>query len=39
MNTPFTVNRILFDSATRFIPRVFAIVMFTAGALLLMARC
>ncbi len=35
MNTPFTVNRILFDSATRLIPRVFAIVMFTAGVLLL----
>ncbi len=37
MSTPLSVNRILFDSATRLIPRVFAIVMFTAGALLLMA--
>ena len=35
MNTPLSVNRILFDSATRLIPRVFAIVMFTAGVLLL----
>ena len=35
MSTPFTVNRILFDSATRLIPRVFAIVMFVAGVLLL----
>ncbi len=35
MSTPLSVNRILFDSTTRLIPRVFAIVMFTAGVLLL----
>jgi phosphatidylglycerol lysyltransferase len=37
MSTPLSVNRILFDSATRLIPRVFSIVMFTAGVLLLIA--
>ncbi len=37
MTQKSTVNRILFDSATQILPRVFAIVMFTAGALLLLA--
>ncbi|MGZ3298078.1 MAG: phosphatidylglycerol lysyltransferase domain-containing protein [Asticcacaulis sp.] len=37
MNRPLSVNLILFDSATRLIPRVFSIVMFTAGVLLLWA--
>ncbi len=35
MSTPLSVNRILFDSATRLIPRVFSVVMFAAGVLLL----
>jgi phosphatidylglycerol lysyltransferase len=37
MTPRVTVTRILFDSATRLIPAIFAVVMFAAGVLLLLA--